>query len=60
MEKMMKECMKPHALLHSVAGVGLGLLLANWFGGFVSEMGLWLGLGLLVVGIGGEFVVKQK
>ena len=57
---MMKECTKPHPLLHSVGGVGLGLLLANWFGGFVGQMGVWLGLGLLVVGVGGEFVFKQK
>lgn len=59
MEKMMKECMKPHPLLHTVSGVGLGVLLTNWFG-LVGNTGMWLGLILLVVGVAGEFVFLKK
>lgn len=60
MEKMMKECMKPHPLLHIVSGVGLGVLVANWFGGLVGETGVWVGLALVVGGVVGEFMFLKK
>jgi len=60
MDKMMKECMKPHPLLHTIAGIGIGMVLVNWVGGLVGSMGVWLGLILLVVGVGGEFVWLPK
>ncbi|MBI3379316.1 hypothetical protein HY029_01015 [Candidatus Gottesmanbacteria bacterium] len=59
MDKMMKECMKPHALLHTVTGVGLGMLLSNWLG-LAGEMGMWWGVGLIVVGVVGEFMIAKK
>ncbi len=59
MEKMMKECMKPHALLHTVTGAGLGILLANWLS-LTGDTGMWWGVGLLVAGVGGEFVFMKK
>ena len=54
----MKECLKPHPLLHSVAGLGLGLFLAGVIPGLASS-GLLLGLLLIVIGVGGEFVMKK-
>lgn len=59
MEKMMKECMKPHPLLHTVSGVGLGMLLTNWFG-LVGTAGVYLGVILVVLGVVGEFVLLKK
>lgn len=59
MEKMMKECMKPHPLLHTVSGVGLGMLLTNWFG-LVGTTGVYLGVILVVLGVVGEFVLLKK
>ena len=50
MDKMMKECMKPHALAHSLTGFGVALILvALWPS--LAQMGLWLGVVLLVVGV---------
>lgn len=53
----MKECMRPHPLLHTVSGAGIGLLLA----GLVPALGagssaVTLGAILLVGGVVGEFV----
>lgn len=59
MEKMMKECMKPHALLHTVTGVGFGMLLTNWLGLTVDAVMMW-GVVLIVVGVAGEFMTKKK
>ncbi len=59
MEKMMKECMKPHPLLHTVSGIGLGMLLTSWLG-ISGESLLWWGLGLVAVGVVGEFMVLKK
>ena len=59
MDKMMKECMKPHALLHLVTGAGLGVLLSNWLG-LAGNTGMWWGVGLVVLGMGSEFVFLKK
>lgn len=58
MEKMMKECMKPHALMHSLTGLGLGMLLVSFLA-LSGDMVLWLGLGALVVGIVGDYMVQS-
>lgn len=55
MEKQMKECLKPHAILHTVFGLGLGLVLANWLTGFSGQTGMVLGLFLVLVAFIGEF-----
>ena len=55
MDKMMKECMKPHAILHIVSGAGVGLLLVAFFPGFAASALTW-GLVLIVLGIVGEFL----
>ncbi|MBI4067781.1 hypothetical protein HY407_05350 [Candidatus Gottesmanbacteria bacterium] len=50
MDKMMKECMKPHALAHMVTGFGLALVVvALWPS--IGAMGLWLGVVVVVVGM---------
>lgn len=54
----MKECLRPHPLLHSTAGLGIGLLLAGLVPGLASS-GVILGILLIVVGVGGEFVMKK-
>jgi hypothetical protein len=53
-----RECLKPHLLLHSVAGIGLGLLLVGLVPDLAAK-GLMLGIILLVVGMGGEFLTKK-
>ncbi len=53
MDKMMKECMKPHALMHSLTGFAVALILV----GLVPMLGAWalvLGVVLLLVGIVGD------
>ncbi len=46
MKGKMSECFKPHVLMHSMFGLGLGLILATWFTGLRSA---WLGLVIIVV-----------
>lgn len=58
MEKMMKECTKPHPLLHIVSGVGLGLVLVALVPSLVANA-LTLGVVLVVVGVAAEFMVKK-
>lgn len=58
MEKMMKECMKSHPLLHSVSGIGLGLLLAAWVPALATNA-VMVGVLLVVLGVGGEFLMKK-
>jgi len=55
-----KECTKPHPMLHSAAGLGLGLVLAGLVPGLVGGAGLVIGIILLIVGLGGEFVFLPK
>ena len=54
----MEECMKPHALLHILTGVGLGLVLISLVPGLVSNA-LMLGVVLVVVAFVGEFAVNK-
>lgn len=56
---MIKECTKPHPLLHTVSGIGLGMLLIA----LIPELALnafMLGIVLLVVGVAGEFIILKK
>lgn len=52
----MKECTKPHPLLHSLSGVGLGLLLVGLFASLGGQTGVVLGVILIAAGMVGEFV----
>lgn len=60
MEKMMKECLKPHPLLHLVSGVGLGLLIASFIPGLGGSTGALLGIVLVIAGVAGEFMMPPK
>ena len=57
MQDMMKRCMEPHALLHSVSGVGVGLLLAAWNPTYATYM---IGAVVLVLSVVGEFMLPMK
>lgn len=48
MNKKMKSCFTPHAMMHSLFGLGLGLFLASLVPGLAS---LWLGLLVMVVAV---------
>ncbi len=44
--KKMKECFAPHVMMHSLFGLGLGLLLTT----LIPQLRMvWLGLGLMAV-----------
>jgi len=57
MDKMMKECMKPHALAHSVTGAGVAFLVLYFVPALVS-WALILGVVLLVGGIIWDMMVN--
>lgn len=50
----MSECLKPHALVHTLVGIGLGLLAAGLFPG-IYAWAVTLGVVLIVLGLVGEF-----
>jgi len=58
MEKMMKECTKPHALAHTFSGVGLGLVIAGLWPSLGGQTGVWLGIALVVVSVVVDFSVN--
>lgn len=57
MDKMMKECMKPHALVHSLAGLGVGLIVAALAPSFATVM---YGIIVIVVAVVLDFMVQGK
>lgn len=57
MNKMFKECMKPHALVHSLTGAGVALLVLYFVPSLLSNL-LVLGVVLLIAGIILEFFVN--
>jgi len=48
MNEKMKSCFTSHVLMHSLFGLGLGLLLAALFQGLAT---VWLGILLMVVSV---------
>ena len=48
MNEKMKQCFTPHVMMHSLFGLGLGLLLAGLFAGLAQP---WLGVVLMVVAV---------
>jgi hypothetical protein len=48
MDKKMKSCFTPHVMMHSLFGLGLGIVLAYLV---PSLSNLWLGVGLMVVAV---------
>lgn len=57
MNAMFKECAKPHALVHSVTGAGIALLVLYFVPSLLSNL-LVLGLVLFVGGFILEFFVN--
>lgn len=56
MNAKMKSCFTPHVMMHSLFGLGLGLLLAALFSGLAS---VWLGLVLMVVAVIADMMRKN-
>ncbi len=56
MDAKMKECFTPHALMHSLFGLGLGIFLATLVPGLQS---IWLGLGVAVVALVLDYMRKS-
>ncbi|KKS04019.1 MAG: hypothetical protein UU56_C0011G0013 [Candidatus Curtissbacteria bacterium GW2011_GWA2_41_24] len=54
-----KECTKPHSLMHSLTGLGLGLLLVGLFAALGGQTGVVLGIILIVIGVLGDFAVNK-
>lgn len=55
MNKKMKECFTPHVLMHSLFGLGLGIILIN----LIPALNMtWLGLMLVVIAIVLDFMRK--
>jgi len=55
MSEKMKECFKPHVLMHSLFGLGLGIILANQV---VALNRIWIGLALIIVAVGLDMMRK--
>lgn len=58
LEAKMKECMKPHALLHALLGIGLGLILVSFMPA-LKENAFMFGLLVAVVAIVGDMMVNK-
>ena len=48
MNKKMKECFAPHTMMHSLFGLGLGVLLSALFPSLAT---VWLGIVLMIVAV---------
>lgn len=55
MDKKMQQCFTPHVMMHSLFGLGLGIVLINLIPGLNM---LWLGIVLIVVAIGWDMMRK--
>lgn len=54
-----KECLKPHIILHSISGLGVGLVLATIFFG-ANQMALIFGIATFVATVVYEMVVGKN
>ncbi len=59
MDKMMKECFTPHALVHSLAGLGVGLVLVGLMPNLAMS-GVMYGIIVVVVAIVLDFMVQSN
>ena len=59
MDAMMKECTKPHSLVHMLTGIGLGLILVGLVPTLASN-GLMYGVVLVVVAVVLDMMVQKK
>ena len=58
MDKKIKACMKPHALAHSVAGLGVGLILVALVPS-IAAMALKLGIIVIAAAVVFDFMVNK-
>ncbi len=58
MDAMMAECMKPHSLLHTLMGVGLGLVLVALMPTLAASA-MMLGILLVAAAVVGEFMYNK-
>jgi putative Mn2+ efflux pump MntP len=50
-----KECFKPHVLMHSLVGLGIGLLLAS----LISGLRHWW-IGVIIIAVGTVLDIARK
>ncbi len=55
MKGNMQDCFTPHVLMHSLFGLGLGILVVSIFPGLAM---VWLGIVLMVVAVILDFMRK--
>ena len=55
-DKMMKDCFTPHVMMHSLFGLGLGIILVSLIPALNM---LWLGVVLVVVAVGLDYMRKS-
>lgn len=58
MDKKIKACLKPHALAHSLAGLGVGFLLLAWMPALAMNA-LMIGVVAVVVAVVWDFMVNK-
>ena len=58
MKMDLKRCFTPHALLHNLFGIGLGLILVNLVPGLAAS-GLMLGIVVVVVALVADATVVK-
>ncbi|MBI3341793.1 hypothetical protein HY024_01590 [Candidatus Curtissbacteria bacterium] len=58
MNKMMKECMKPHSIAHSVEGAGVILIVSALIPAIAANA-LVVGVVLLIAGIAYDMMVNK-
>lgn len=54
----MQECLSPHPVMHTLTGLGLGLVAANMVPTLSTGSGISFGLVLIAGGLLGEFLVS--
>lgn len=52
----MKDCFTPHVMMHSLIGLGLGLIIAHFWMGLAGNV--WYGVALVVTGAVLDFMRK--
>ena len=60
MDRQMQECVKPHAVVHTILGIGVGLVIANWLESLTGQQGMVIGLFLILGAFMGEFYLAGQ
>lgn len=56
----MQECLNSHPIMHTLTGLGLGLVTANMVSSLSGSTGISFGLVLIAAGLLGEFMINHK